>query len=175
MVIPIILYGSSELRKHSTDITEEDDLQEISEMLSHTLKNAKGIGLAGPQIGLLKKAFVIDTSPLVENDVSIERFEGVFINPEITYNDSDHEIYKEGCLSLPGIFEEVTRPEKIAVRYQNISLLTIEEELDGIKARIFQHELDHLKGILFIDKIGLIRRKLIAGKLNKIKKTYSKT
>lgn len=175
MVVPIILYGSSVLRKHSTDITEEDNIQEISEMLFHTLKNANGIGLAGPQIGLLQKAFVIDTSPLVEHDVSIEKFEGVFINPEIIENGSDNDIYKEGCLSLPGIFEEVVRPEKIVVRYQDLSFNTIEEELDGIKARIYQHELDHLTGILFVDKIGLIRRKLISGKLNKIKKAYSKT
>ena len=171
MVAPIILYGSSVLRKHSIDITEEDNILEITEMLFDTLKKAEGIGLAGPQINFLKRAFVIDTSPLVEDNITVERFEGVYINPVIIDRNTEHETYTEGCLSIPGIYEEVERPGKVLVRYQDISLNTIEEELDGIKARIFQHEFDHLKGILFIDKIGVIRRKLLTGKLNKIKKT----
>ncbi|HUX58214.1 MAG TPA: peptide deformylase [Bacteroidales bacterium] len=170
MVTPIILYGSSVLRKHSIDITEEDKILEITEMLFDTLKKAKGIGLAGPQINFLKRAFVIDTSPLVEDDITIERFEGVFINPVIIDRSAEPEIYKEGCLSLPGIYEEVARPEKVLVRYQDISFNIIEEELDGIKARIFQHEFDHLEGILFIDKISNLKRKLIYRKLNNIRK-----
>jgi len=170
MVVPIILYGSSVLRKHSTDITEEDNIIEISDKLFQTLKNAEGIGLAGPQIKILKRAFVIDTSPLIENDLSIEKFEGIFINPVIIDCSTEPVTFSEGCLSLPGIYEDVNRPEKILVRYQNISYNTIEEELDGIKSRIFQHEFDHLEGILFIDKINRIRRKLLSGKLNKIKR-----
>ena len=170
MDAPIILYGSSVLRKHSIEITEEDNVLKINELLSDTLKKAGGIGLAGPQINLLKRAFVIDTCPLVEDDITIERFEGIFINPAIIDRSAEPEIFKEGCLSLPGIYEEVERPGKVLVRYQDRSFNTIEEELDGIKARIFQHEFDHLEGILFIDKISLIKRKLLAGRLNKIKK-----
>lgn len=171
MDAPIILYGSSVLRKHSTEITEEDNVIKISEMLSDTLKKAGGIGLAGPQINILKRAFVINTLPLAEDDITVERFEGIFINPAIIDMNSEAENYIEGCLSFPGIYEEVKRPGKILVRYQDISFKTIEEELNGIKARIFQHEFDHLDGILFIDKISLLRRKLLTGKLNKIKKT----
>jgi len=170
MTVPILLYGSSVLRKKSTDITDEDNVLEITLMLFDSLKNAKGIGLAAPQINLLKKAFVIDTSPLVTDDITLEKFEGIFINPQIIDRAHDHEIYKEGCLSLPGVYEDVSRPEKILIRYQDINFNTIEEELDGIKARVFQHEFDHLQGILFIDKISLLRRKLLTGKLNKIKK-----
>ena len=139
MDAPIILYGSSVLRRHSLELTEEDNVIRISEMLSDTLKKAGGIGLAGPQINLLKRAFVIDTSPLVQDDITIEKFEGVFINPVIIDMNNDYEIYTEGCLSLPGIYEDVERPCKILVRYQNKLFNTIEEELDGIKARIFQY------------------------------------
>lgn len=170
MVVPIVLYGSPVLRKHSIEITEEDNILKITEMLSDTLKKAEGIGLSGPQINLLKRAFVIDTSPLIEDDITTEKFEGVFINPVIIERNTEPKIYKEGCLSIPGIYEEVARPGKIWVRYQDISFNNIEEELDGIKARIFQHEFDHLEGILFVDKINRLKRKLIYRKLNNIKK-----
>jgi len=170
MVVPIILYGSSSLRKHSAEISEEDNIHQISSMLSETLKSTKGIGLAAPQINLLKRVFVIDTSPLIEDDITIEKFEGIFINPAIIDSDSENKLYREGCLSFPGIFEEVTRSGKILVSFQDILFNTHEEELDGIKARIFLHEYDHLEGILFIDKINLIRRKMLTGKLNKIRR-----
>lgn len=174
MTAPVILYGSPILRKYSADITEEDNIPEITEMLFSTLKNAEGIGLAGPQINLLKKAFVIDTSPLSEDDITIEKYEKVFINPRILEKDSEEVIFREGCLSIPDIYEEVKRPSKIWVRYNDHSFNVVEEEMSGIVARIFQHEYDHLVGILFIDKINPVKRKLLAGKLNKIKK-LSKT
>src|SRR4030043_463413 len=170
MIVPIILYGAPVLRKHSAEVNEEDNIQEIGDSLFATLKKAEGIGLAAPQINLLKRAFVIDISPLTGQDITLEKFEGIFINPVTIDRDSENKIYREGCLSLPDIFEEVIRPEKILVRFQDILFKTHEEELDGIKARIFQHELDHLDGILFIDKINLTKKKLLTAKLNKIKK-----
>ena len=150
MIVPIILYGSPVLRKHSSEVTEEDNIHEIADELLGTLKNAEGIGLSAPQINLLKRAFVIDTSPLVNEDITIEKFEGIYFNPEIIDNDSENIIYREGCLSLPDIFEEVYRPGKILVRFQDMQLTTHEEEMDGIKARIFLHEYDHLDGILAV-------------------------
>jgi peptide deformylase len=170
MEVPIILYGSPSLRKHCQKVNYEDDIQQIRRMLFETLKKAGGIGLAAPQINLIKRAFVIDTSPLKKDDLTIEKFEGIFINPEIIDSNSEEIIFREGCLSIPDIFEEVNRPGEILVRYQDTILNTHEEELSGIKARIFQHECDHLEGILFIDKINSLRRKLLTGKLNKIKK-----
>jgi peptide deformylase len=170
MVVPIILYGSSVLRKQSTDITENDNIQEITGMLFDSLKEAGGIGLASPQISLLKRAFVIDTTPLVKDDLTIEKIERAYLNPSIIDSSSELGYYKEGCLSFPGIFEDVERPEKILVRYQDLSLNTIEEELDGLHARIFQHEYDHLSGILFIDRLSLLKRKLLTGKLYHIKR-----
>ncbi len=171
MTVKIIKYGSSMLRKHSVEVTIEDNPIAISENLFDTLKSAGGIGLAAPQTGILKRAFIIDTSPLLEDDVSIEKYEQTFINPEIKELSTNKVYYKEGCLSLPGIYEDVLRPEKISVRYFDVNFNLIEEELDGIKARIFQHEYDHLEGILFIDKLSTLKRKLLTGKLNKIIKT----
>jgi peptide deformylase len=170
MIVPIILYGAPVLRKHSAEVNEEDNIQEIFDSLFATLKEAEGIGLAAPQINLLKRAFLIDTSPLTKKDITLEKFEGIFINPVIIDRDGEDIIYHEGCLSLPDIFEEVVRPEKILVRYQDIRLITHEEELDGIKSRIFQHELDHLDGVLFIDKISMLKRKILSGRLNEIKR-----
>lgn len=170
MVAPIILYGSPVLRKHSSEVTEDDNILKFTEMLFDTLQNAEGVGLAGPQIDVLKRVFAIDTSPYSESNKSIIPYKKAFINPVILDKSDEIDVFKEGCLSIPGIFEEVKRNTKILVNYQDISLNTIEEELEGINACIFQHEYDHLEGILFIDKINSLRRKLISRKLYNIKK-----
>jgi peptide deformylase len=170
MILPILKYGSPILRKYSKKLTSEDIPVQIIENLFETLKKAGGIGLAGPQVGILKRVFVIDTSPLIENDISICKYEKAFINPEIIWRSNETGINKEGCLSIPEIFEEVVRPLKIKVRYQDTKFNSIKEEFDGLIARIFQHEYDHLQGILFIDKISSFKRMLLSGKLNEIKK-----
>ena len=170
MILPVIKYGSPILRKFSYDIHEEDLPEQVSKNMFDTLKKDAGIGLAGPQIGLLKKIFIIDTTPLLEDDPLIKKVEQLFVNPKILEVSDDQVIYNEGCLSIPGIYKDLYRPAKIRVRYQDLSFNTIEEELDGMPARIFQHEYDHLEGILFIDKLSALQRKLISGKLNKIRK-----
>ncbi len=169
MVVPVILYGYPILRKQSFEVTKSDDIFQLSADLFDTVKKSKGIGLAAPQIGILKRAFVIDTSPFSSDQENTTPIcEQIFINPEILEQSANKIYYEEGCLSIPGIFEEVQRPEKITVRYLDVELNQIEEELDGTKARIFQHEFDHLNGILFIDKLNPLKRKLLARKLNKI-------
>ncbi len=171
MIVPIIKYGSPILRKHSINITGEDNPVQLSQNLLDTLKKAGGIGLAAPQTGILKRAFVIDTSPLSEDDNNIEKIEKAFFNPEITWRSEDKIYYSEGCLSIPDIFEDILRPQKIRIKYFDANLNIIEGEFDGLIARIFQHEYDHLDGILFIDKLNPLKRKLLNGKLNKIKKS----
>ncbi len=168
MIVNIIKYGAPVLRKQAVEITQEDNLVQIVKDLYDTLKKEGGLGLAGPQIGLLKRIFMMDTSSLNEDDPTIEKIEQAFINPEILECDPEKIYYKEGCLSIPGIYESVERPVKIRVRYQDTFFNTIEKELDGMQARIFQHEFDHLNGILFIDRLSQLRRKLLNGKLNKI-------
>jgi len=169
MILNIVKYGSPILRKHSVEVTEEDNLVQMVMDLFDTIKKEGGLGLAAPQIGIQKRIFLIDTSALNEDDPTIEKIEEAFINPEISGSSPETFIYEEGCLSIPGIYENVERPLKIRVRYQDTFFNTIEKELDGMQARIFQHEFDHLNGILFIDRLSPLRRKLLTGKLNKIR------
>lgn len=166
MIFPIYKYGSPILRKKAFSIDKGDNLRELTRNMMLTLKNAKGIGLAGPQVGILKNLFIIDTSPMQED--GIITFEKAIFNPIIVHYSDTDVFYKEGCLSIPDIHEEVIRPEKIEVRYQDENLDWQEEILDGVVGRIFQHEYDHLQGILFIDKLSTLRKKLIKNKLRKI-------
>lgn len=175
MIVPIIKYSSPILRERSSIVTKEDNPEEISTNLFDTLKKNRGIGLAAPQTGILKQIFVIDTSLLFENNGNIEKYEKVFLNPEIIWESSNEVCFQEGCLSIPGTKEDVMRPEKIRVRYFDMSFNRIEEEFDGVKSRIFQHEYDHLEGILFIDKLSHLRRKFLATKLDKIKNAKNNT
>ena len=166
MLLPIIKYGSSLLRKKAFDIDLGDSFTEIGSNMMNTLKNAEGIGLAGPQVAVLKNIFIIDTTP-IQND-EIEPIEKIYINPEIINYDSDNAYYNEGCLSIPGINEDVIRPSQIEVRYRDENFDIQEEILEGITARIYQHEYDHLQGMLFIDRLSAIRRKMIAKKIKQI-------
>lgn len=150
-------------------------MEEIATNLFETLKKNHGVGLAAPQTGILKRAFVIDTTLLLDDNERVEKYEKVFINPEIIWAGSNEVCFTEGCLSIPGIKEDVMRPEKIRVRYLDMSFTRIEEEFDGMKSRIFQHEYDHLEGVLFIDKLSHLRRKFLTTKLNKIKNTKNTT
>ncbi len=170
MNFPIVLYGSPVLRQISYDVHSEDLPDQISKNMFETLKREKGLGLAGPQIGLLKKIFIIDTTPLLEDDPLIKKIEQVYLNPQILDASNEKVIYNEGCLSIPDIYKDLYRPAKIRVRFQDLSFNTIEEELDGMPARIFQHEYDHLQGTLFIDKLSALQRKLLSGKLKQIRK-----
>lgn len=174
MVVPVVLYGSSVLRSQTSEVRGEDNILWLKDMLTDTLMGSEGIGLAAPQVNILKRAFAIDTTPMITRDITIEKFTGIFFNPEILEFSDDIIEYREGCLSLPEIYENVDRPEKILVRYHDENLITHEEEFDGIKARVFQHEFDHLEGILFIDRIHFLRRKLLYSKLNNIKRLQKK-
>ena len=167
MILPIIKYGSSTLRKKAFDIDKGDNFKEMAANMFLTLKKKEGIGLAGPQVSILKNIFIIDTMPFQED--GIELVEKMYINPEIINYNIETVYYKESCLSIPGINEDVLRPDKIEVRYRNENFDWHEEILDGLIARIFQHEFDHLQGILFIDKLNPLKRKLIKNKLREIR------
>lgn len=174
MIVPILKYGSPILRKHSSVVTEEDNAIQLSVNLFDTLKKEGGIGLAATQVGILKRAFVIDTSPMIEDNKVLEKYAQFFLNPEILWQSADKVYFQEGCLRIPCIYEDVLRADKIRIRYSDVNFNTIEEEFDGIKARVFQHEYDHLEGILFIDKLNPLKKKFLSSKLNKIK-NYKKS
>jgi len=168
MVRPIVIYGSSVLRKKTAEIDAGDDFPLLATEMQETLKKAGGIGLAGPQVGLLKSLFAIDTSPL--DNFESEKTEKVYLNPEILNFGDTNVYYNEGCLSIPGIFEDITRPGKVEVRYRDLNFDWQEEVLEGIIARIYQHEYDHLQGTLFIDRLSAIRKKMLRGKLKQLAK-----
>lgn len=172
MILPIIKYGSSTLRRKAFEIDKGDSFLQLARNMMQTMKNAEGIGLAGPQVGVLKNIFVIDTFPLKEEET--EKIEKVYFNPEIIHFNENKVSYNEGCLSIPGINEDVLRPEKIEVRYRDEHFDWHEEILEGIVARVFQHEYDHLQGILFIDRINALRKKMIKNKLQEMKNSASR-
>ncbi len=157
MFLKIIPYGNPILRRQAEkiDFIDEYIVQLIKDM-SDTLSAANGVGLAAPQIGVSKQLLIIDWGSLTENGHL-----KVYINPEIIEYGKSTDTYEEGCLSFPRVFANVIRPTKVIVRYQNIKGDIIEEKLNQLPARVFQHEFDHLQGILFIDRISNDIRKNI--------------
>ena len=167
MILPIYIYGQPVLRKESEDITpDHPDLQQLIADMYETLTQSDGIGLAAPQIGKAIRLVVIDLTPLADDLPEYKDFRHVFINPHIVeYDDTHTSTSEEGCLSLPGIHENVTRPTRIHVRYQDEQFQEHDEWVEGYLARVMQHEFDHLDATMFIDRIGPLRKQLIKNKL----------
>lgn len=171
MIYPIVVYGSPILRKVAREIGPDyQNLHQLVDDMFETMYASDGVGLAAPQIGKSIRLFVIDGKPMAEDDPSLEGFKKVFINPQILDESGDPWTYTEGCLSLPNLREEVQRKGDIRIRYFDTDFKEYNETYDGIKARIIQHEYDHLEGVLFIDKITPLRKKLLKSKLNEIAK-----
>ncbi len=168
MVLPVYVYGMSVLRKIAPDIPEDyEGLNQFIEDLFDTMHASDGVGLAAPQVGKSLRIFVVDTNPMAENndEPGLKDFRKVFINPYIVEQWGDPWSFEEGCLSLPNIREEVSRTESIRIEYYDENWNFHDEEYDGIRARVIQHEYDHLDGKLFTDKISPIRRKLLVPRL----------
>ncbi len=179
MELPIVAYGDAVLRKKAEEISEDyPELQKLIEDMFETMYAANGVGLAAPQVGLPIRLFIVDAAPFAEDDDDEEGeaeeaaadFKRVFINPIIFDEEGEEWGFEEGCLSIPGIREEVKRKSALKIEYYDENWDLYEEELDGILARIVQHEYDHIEGILFTDKISPLRRTLLQGKLNDISK-----
>jgi peptide deformylase len=171
MVLPVYVYGMSLLRKVASDIPENDkDLDQLIEDMFETMHASDGVGLAAPQIGKSLRIFIVDASPMAESgkEPELADFRKVFINPIILEEWGDPWAFEEGCLSLPNIREEVTRPSHVRIEYYDENWNLKEEVYDGIPARIIQHEYDHLEGKLFVDYINPIKRKLLSAKLKAI-------
>lgn len=152
----IRLIGDSILRKRTKDIEKFDDnLRGIIDNMVDTMHSEDGIGLAAPQIGLDKSILVLDISSLNENEKPL-----AFINPKIIASEGES-VYEEGCLSIPEVREEVTRPEEITLKYQDENGKKHTGKFKGWKSRVLQHEIDHLNGILFVDRISPVKQKLL--------------
>jgi len=172
MVYPIYVYGMPVLRKKAGDIGPEyEGLDQVISDMYETLYQADGVGLAAPQIGKSIRVIVIDaTRPEKDKDSELKDFKIVLINPYIVEEEGPEWEFNEGCLSLPDLREDVMRKPKIRLRYFDRGFKFHDEYFDGVKARIIQHEVDHLNGVLFIDKISPLRRRLLNGKLKNISK-----
>ncbi len=164
-ILPIKVYGEEVLREKSRVIENVDgQMVDFLEGMNRTMLYAKGLGLAGNQVGRAIRAFSIDLSHF---DVLAEP--KIFVNPEVMKIGSNAITGEEGCLSFPGLFQMIERPDKVTIRSIDFNGKEYFFEADGMVARVILHEIDHLDGTLFIDKLSPAQRRLIKGKLNKIK------
>lgn len=171
MTLPIYLYGQPVLRKVAEDIDKDyPALKELVANMFETMYKSDGVGLAAPQIGLSIRVIVIDGGAMAEDFPECKGFKRALINPQIIERTGDEVGIEEGCLSLPGIHEKVSRPTKVKIKYMDTDFVEHEEVIEGFSARIVQHEYDHLEGKMFIDHISAIRKQLIKAKLNNILK-----
>ena len=168
MIYPIVVYGDPVLKKKAADIEKGTDLTQLVEDMFETMKGAHGIGLAAPQIGKSIRLFVVDGRPIEREKTN--NFVKVFVNPEIVEEFGEEWAFEEGCLSIPNIREEVERPESLKIKYYDENWEYHEEEYDGMKARIIQHEYDHIEGVLFTDYLTPLKKRMLKGKLTNITK-----
>lgn len=167
MIQPIYVYGSEVLRKVAAeaDISKKDELTELLTDLKDTLAVADGCGLAAPQIGVSLRVLIVDGSVMADVYPYLKDFHRYMINPVVIEESADLCEFNEGCLSVPGIYADVKRPKAIKVRYINENFEEVTEVLDRFGCRMVQHEMAHLDGELFTDRVAPIRKKLIAKKL----------
>ncbi len=171
MILPIVGYGHKALRGKNQKVEpDHPDLAELIENLFETMYNAQGVGLAAPQVGLALQLFVVDGTPMDEEEENMEGFKMAILNPKMLDETGTPWPFEEGCLSIPDIREKVMRKESIRIRYQTPDFETVEEHFSGMKARIIQHEYDHLQGVLFTDHISPLRRRMLKPRLIKMAK-----
>jgi peptide deformylase len=176
MILPIYGYGEPVLRKVGEDISDDyPNLKEIIQNMYETMYNAYGVGLAAPQVGMAIRLFVIDTEPFCDSEnitneeqEKLRLFKQIFINAKILKEEGEEWGFNEGCLSIPDVREDVYRKEQITIEYFDENFNKKTEVYDGLIARVIQHEYDHIEGILFTDKIAMLKKTLIKKKLQNI-------
>ena len=181
MIYPIVAIGDPVLKTKARNLAPALPAAELQTLIAdmfETMYAAHGVGLAAPQIGKAVRLFVMDSGPMVEVDEE-DREEGevleapvkrAFLNPVMLSETGEEWGFEEGCLSIPGIRELVSRPADIVLRYEDEQRQTHEEAFSGLAARIIQHEYDHLEGVLFTDKLSAFKKQLLKGKLARISK-----
>ena len=172
MKLPIYLYGSDVLREPAVDadISRKEELSKLISDMEETLASADGCGLAAPQVGVSTRVLIVDGRELADVYPYLKDFKRVMINPVVIEESDSMCEYSEGCLSVPGIYADVKRPSRIKVRYTNADFELVTEEFDKFACRMIQHEMDHLDGKMFVDRVAPIRKKMIAKKLAGISK-----
>ncbi|MBU3028985.1 peptide deformylase [Paracoccus marinaquae] len=168
---PILIHPDPRLKKVAEPIARiTPEIEALAEDMLATMYEAPGIGLAGPQVGVLKRIFVMDAT----RDPEAERTPLVLVNPEIEQVSEDLNVYEEGCLSIPDQYADVTRPAQVRMRWLGLDGKTHQQDFDGLWATCAQHELDHLNGVLFIDHISAIKRQMITRRMVKLKREQAR-
>lgn len=171
MILPIYTYGNAVLRKQTEPVpVDYPELKTLINNMFDTMYHAEGVGLAAPQIGLAIRLLIIDLAPLMEDNPELGDFKVVMINPTMLEQSAEEVGGEEGCLSIPGIHENVMRAVKIKIKYLDPDFKEHIEEFEDYKARVVQHEYDHLEGHLFTDRVTPIRRQLLKSRLTNIVK-----
>jgi peptide deformylase len=169
-VLPIVIYDDPALRLAAKDISvNSKDLQTLIDDMFETMYNGGGVGLAAPQIGESLRLFVADADVMTEDTDEPDLGPIVFINPVIIQKSEVSVVLEEGCLSIPGVRDNVSRPLSITIKYLDRNFASSELEVSGWLSRVIQHEIDHLDGVLFIDHLGSFRKRLLKGKLKQVK------
>lgn len=169
MIYPIVMYGDPVLRQKAKDIKPGTDILTLVEDMFETMYAASGVGLAAPQIGKSIRLFVIDGSA-IEDQPEMENFKKVFVNPQMIDELGTAWEYEEGCLSIPNIREKISRKGRLTIKYFDENWNANEATFDGLKARIIQHEYDHIEGKMFVDYLTPLKKRLLKGKLADISK-----
>ena len=165
-VLPIRIYGDPVLREKAEPVADiDDEVRRLAADMLETLADAEGVGLAGPQVGESRRLIVVH--PPADRGENREE-PRVLVNPQVVQSDGPQVSGEEGCLSIPGIYEDVKRKERVRVKAVDLDGDEVELEADGWIARILQHEIDHLDGVLFIDRIGPMRRALLKKRLREL-------
>jgi peptide deformylase len=173
MILPIVAFGSPILRKKCIDISPDyPELDMLLENMKETMHEARGVGLAAPQINKSIRLFLIDTTPFVDDEEETEEeiVKQAFINARILEEVGDQWDFNEGCLSIPDVREDIIRKPSITIEYFDENFEKHTDTYDGLTARVIQHEYDHIQGVLFTDKISALRKRMIKGKLMDISK-----
>jgi peptide deformylase len=167
MIYPIVVYGDPVLKKVAVDIEKDSiDVKQLAADMYETMYAANGVGIAAPQIGKSIRMFVVDAEPFDKK--RLKGFKKIFINPVIIKEEGEEWAYEEGCLSIPGVRYDVYRPSVITIKYFDENWVEHTETFDDLKARVIQHEYDHIQGILFVDHLSALKKQLIKGKLTNI-------
>ena len=171
MTLPVVAYGHPVLKKVAKEIDPSyPDLKEFIDNMFETMYQSDGVGLAAPQVNQSIRLFIIDATPFVEKHPEAKDFRKVFINAKIYKEEGEEWSFNEGCLSFPGLREDIMRKPVIYIRYVDENFQPHDERFDGVISRVIQHEYDHTEGIVFVDRISSLKKMLLKGKLNDISK-----
>lgn len=169
MILPVVSYGNPILKKKAADVDQNyPGLEQFIADLWETMYKADGVGLAAPQVNRSIRIFVIDASAFGEKYPEVRDFKRTFINAHIYREEGEEKSFNEGCLSFPGLREDIMRKPEIYIRYKDENFQDHDEKYEGVIARVIQHEYDHIEGIVFVDRISSLKKMLIKGKLNDI-------